>query len=184
MSISVTRRTFLSAAAGGVAGAVFDLRSVHAAPNGVAGPSADDTLALRKYGKKIPVIFDTDIGSDIDDTWALLMLLNSPELDLRLVVSDYKNCTYRAKILTKMLEVCGRTEIPVGVGLHPGDDRDNQTDWVADYNLWTTTASGRLPKKNAVATCLTQPNAARHFSTRWPSILATRNNSSTWRRSA
>jgi len=29
---------------------------------------------------KIPVILDTDIGSDIDDTWALAMLLESPEL--------------------------------------------------------------------------------------------------------
>ncbi len=29
---------------------------------------------------KIPVILDTDIGSDIDDTWALAMMLKSPEL--------------------------------------------------------------------------------------------------------
>ena len=31
----------------------------------------------------LPVILDTDIGGDIDDTWALAMLLRSPELDLR-----------------------------------------------------------------------------------------------------
>ena len=36
----------------------------------------------------IPVIFDTDIGDDIDDTWALGLLLKSPELDLKLVVGD------------------------------------------------------------------------------------------------
>ena len=29
----------------------------------------------------IPMILDTDIGGDIDDTWALAMLLKSPELD-------------------------------------------------------------------------------------------------------
>ena len=36
--------------------------------------------------KKIPVIYDSDIGDDIDDTWALAVLLKSPELDLKLVV--------------------------------------------------------------------------------------------------
>ncbi len=42
----------------------------------------------------IPVILDTDIGGDIDDTWALAMLLKSPEVDLKLVVTDYGNTTY------------------------------------------------------------------------------------------
>ena len=37
---------------------------------------------------KIPVILDTDIGSDIDDTWALAMMLKSPELDVKLIVTD------------------------------------------------------------------------------------------------
>ncbi len=131
MSSHVSRRGFLSAAAA----SAFVARSVHAGPAGVAGPSAQDTFALQEAGKRMPVIFDTDIGSDIDDTWALLMLLNSPEFDVKLVVADYKNCTYRAKILAKMLEVCGRTDVPVAIGLHKGAERDNQTDWVADYDL-------------------------------------------------
>lgn len=135
MSTSVTRRSFMSAAAGGLAASTFCVRSVHAGASDIAGPSVEDTFALRKAGKKMPVVFDTDIGGDIDDTWALLMLLNSPEFDLRLVVSDQKNCTYRAKILAKMLEVCGRTDVPVGIGLHKGDAPDNQTDWVTDYDL-------------------------------------------------
>lgn len=134
MSHLVPRRTFLAAAASGAASA-FAMRSAHAAPGGVAGPSVEDTLALRKAGKKIPVIFDTDIGGDIDDTWALLMLLNSPEFDVKLVVSDYNNCTYRSKVLARMLEVCGRTDIPVGIGLQPGEEGGNQADWVADYHL-------------------------------------------------
>jgi len=37
-----------------------------------------------------PVILDTDIGDDIDDTWALFMLLRMPELDLQLAVGDYQ----------------------------------------------------------------------------------------------
>ena len=31
----------------------------------------------------VPVILDTDIGDDIDDTWALAYLLRSPEVDLK-----------------------------------------------------------------------------------------------------
>lgn len=137
MSIPVNRRVFLSAASGALAASALSHRSVRAASGDIVGPTVEDTFALRKAGKKIPVIFDTDIGSDIDDTWALLMLLNSPEFDVKLVVSDYKNCTYRSKILAKMLEVCGRTDVPVGIGLYPGDDPDNQSDWVAGYDLAT-----------------------------------------------
>jgi len=86
-------------------------------------------------GRKIPVILDTDIGSDIDDTWALTMLLKSPELDVKLVVSDTGNTTYRAKVAAKMLEAAGRTEVPIGVGIHQSDRLDRQREWVKDYSL-------------------------------------------------
>ena len=52
--------------------------------------------------KRIPVILDTDIGGDIDDTWALAMLLKSPELDVRLVVSDTGDTTYRSRIIARI----------------------------------------------------------------------------------
>ncbi len=85
--------------------------------------------------KKIPVILDTDIGGDIDDTWALAMLLKSPELDAKLVVSDTGNTTYRAKIAAKMLEIAGKTDVPVGVGVHQNDKTGPQQEWVETYNL-------------------------------------------------
>ena len=85
--------------------------------------------------KKIPVILDTDIGGDIDDTWALALLLKSPELDLKLVVTDTGNTTYRAAVTAKFLEIAGRTDVPVGIGLHQGDDTGPQAPWVADYDL-------------------------------------------------
>jgi inosine-uridine nucleoside N-ribohydrolase len=84
---------------------------------------------------KIPVILDTDIGSDIDDTWALAMLLKSPELDVKLVVSDTGNTTYRAKVAAKMLEAAGRTEVPIGTGIHQKDRLNRQREWVEDYDL-------------------------------------------------
>ena len=85
--------------------------------------------------KPIPVILDTDIGDDIDDTWALGFLLRSPELDLRLVVSDFGNTRYRAKIIAKFLERAGRTDVPVGIGLKPEDKGGRQAAWVKDYDL-------------------------------------------------
>jgi inosine-uridine nucleoside N-ribohydrolase len=85
--------------------------------------------------KTIPVILDTDIGGDIDDTWALAMLLKSPELDVKLVVSDTGNTTYRAKIIARMLEMAGRTEIPVGIGIHQSDKKGPQQEWVETYQL-------------------------------------------------
>ena len=39
-----------------------------------------DRQGRQGRGKPVPVILDTDIGGDIDDTWALGMLLNCPEL--------------------------------------------------------------------------------------------------------
>ena len=85
--------------------------------------------------KKIPVILDTDIGSDIDDTWALAMLLQSPELEPRLIVTESGDTVYRAKIVAKILERSGREEIPIGVGLRLGNEKGPQLSWVKDYNI-------------------------------------------------
>ena len=78
-------------------------------------PLAADNTAKRP-AERIPVILDTDIGDDIDDTWALAMLLRSPQLDLKLVTTTYGKSEYRAKIIAKMLTVDNRTDVPVGVG--------------------------------------------------------------------
>ena len=85
--------------------------------------------------KRIPVILDTDIGDDIDDTWALAMMLNSPELDVKLIVSDTGDTIYRAKIIAKMLETAGRTDIAIGVGLPFEMESYAQQDWIEGYRL-------------------------------------------------
>ena len=84
-----------------------------------------------------PVILDTDIGGDIDDTWALALLLRCPELDVKLVSTGTADTTYRAKIAAKLLAVAGRTDIPVAVGVNTGSDgpRERQKAWVEDYDL-------------------------------------------------
>ena len=64
--------------------------------------------------KKISVILDTDIGGDIDDIWALVLLLKSPELDLRLVTTATGDTHYRAKVVVRLLEIAGRGDSPLG----------------------------------------------------------------------
>jgi inosine-uridine nucleoside N-ribohydrolase len=87
--------------------------------------------------RPIPVILDTDIGGDIDDTWALAMLLRCPELDVKLVLTDTGDTVYRARLTAKLLQVAGRTDIPVGVGLKQKSDgpRERQKAWINDYEL-------------------------------------------------
>ncbi|MFB3881939.1 MAG: nucleoside hydrolase [Armatimonadota bacterium] len=85
--------------------------------------------------RPIPAIFDTDIGYDIDDTWALALLLRSPELDLKLAVSDTQHTRYEAAILAKVLEVAGRTDVPVGVGIEQHRKAGGQLAWVEGYEL-------------------------------------------------
>lgn len=99
----------------------------------VRAPGAEEA---GKPAGPIPVIVATDIGDDIDDTWALGLLLKCPELDVKLVVGDYGKAEYRAKLIAKMLEVAGRTDVAVGVGL-PIDPKGDgpQADWVKDYEL-------------------------------------------------
>lgn len=86
--------------------------------------------------ERIPVILDTDIGDDIDDTWALGLLLSSPEFDLKLVVGDHGKTLYRARLIAKLLEVAGRTDVPIGLGWDINASGDGpQAGWVRDYDL-------------------------------------------------
>ena len=85
----------------------------------------------------IPLILDTDIGIDIDDTWALGFLLRSPELDLKLVTAATGDTTYRASLAARLLHNAGRTDVAVGVGLPTAFARDiaPQANWLGSYRL-------------------------------------------------
>jgi len=66
-----------------------------------------------------PVVVDTDIGTDIDDTWALALALASPELDVRLVTTVSGDPLYRAHVAAGLL---AGSAIPVATGLGGGRD--------------------------------------------------------------
>ncbi len=82
-----------------------------------------------------PVILDTDICDDIDDTWAISLLLQSPELDCKLITTAVGNTEAKAKVVAKFLEKVGRTNIPVGVGIKQNNGSHRQIAWAADYKL-------------------------------------------------
>lgn len=85
----------------------------------------------------IPVVLDTDIGTDIDDTWALLQLLACPELDLKLIVTTGGDTEYRARLVAKLLEAAGRTDIPIALGVKGEGYAEFQAEWLGDFRLDT-----------------------------------------------
>lgn len=87
---------------------------------------------------RTPVVLVTDIGSDIDDAWALAYLLRSPELDLKLVLTDPPDTQYRAKVAAKFLEAAGRGDVPIGIGDNhgpTGDSLKTVLPWIAGYDI-------------------------------------------------
>lgn len=87
--------------------------------------------------KPAPTVLSTDIGGDIDDTWALAHLLRSPELELKMVLTETGDI-YRALVAAKYLEVSGFTDVEVAVGIvegQMGDEDRHQGPWVDGYDL-------------------------------------------------
>lgn len=66
--------------------------------------------------KRTPLIFDTDIGDDIDDALALALILQSPELDLLAVTTVVDDTETRTRLAWKELKLYGRTDVPLGTG--------------------------------------------------------------------
>ena len=107
--------------------------------------SEPNTVRLQFYLKysmplasRTPVILDTDLGTDIDDTWALAQLLRSPELDPKLILMASGDMTFRCTVTARFLDAADRTDIPVGLGTgdHPMQPQyRNQEPWIKGYDL-------------------------------------------------
>ena len=82
-----------------------------------------------------PVILDTDIGDDIDDTWALAYMLGSRGIDLKLIVTASDNTPVKTRLAAKILTEMGHTEIPLGTGVKTSDNPIHQQAWLGDYDL-------------------------------------------------
>ena len=83
----------------------------------------------------IPIVLDTDIGFDVDDVWALAFLLNCPELDVKLITTATGDTGYRAKVVARLLQIAGREDIPIGVGIALDDSPQTHAAWLGDFSL-------------------------------------------------
>lgn len=83
---------------------------------GLAAPAAAQEKPAR-----VPVLLDTDLGDDVDDAFALALVLASPELDLRGVTTVTGDAWTRAQIVCRWLHLVGRDDVPVAAGAPPRD---------------------------------------------------------------
>ncbi len=94
--------------------------------------------SLMAAKKPMITVLSTDIGSDVDDTWALAQILRSPELDLRMVLTETGQARFRGEVTAKFLEIAGRTDVEIALGVDYGvmsDEHRHQGPWVKDYAL-------------------------------------------------
>jgi inosine-uridine nucleoside N-ribohydrolase len=97
-----------------------------------AAPSAQEP--------RMKVVLDTDIGTDIDDAWALGYALKSPSFELLGVTVTDADTPQRARLACKLLHRLGRTDVPVAVGrktpVVPPDRVDYQFTWAEDFQTY------------------------------------------------
>jgi len=97
----------------------------------------------------IPILLDTDIGTDVDDAIALALVLASPQLDLRAVTTVSGNVDLRARIAKKMLMLAGRGEVPVAAGIREPVLRQRSFLWMGHEGSKIVDTEESLPLADA-----------------------------------
>lgn len=67
-------------------------------------------------GQQQLAILDTDIGDDIDDAFALALVLKSPEIKLLGITTEYGDTALRSRLLGRYLNSVGREDIRIATG--------------------------------------------------------------------
>jgi purine nucleosidase len=95
--------------------------------------------------ERVKVVLDTDIGTDIDDAWALGYALKSPTFQLLGVTVSDADTPQRARLAAKLLHRLARTDVPVAVGRKtaavPPDRIDYQFTWAEDFDAYKPIAT-------------------------------------------
>jgi inosine-uridine nucleoside N-ribohydrolase len=104
----------------------------------VAGAAAADDTP-----KRVPILLDTDIGSYVDDAFALGLALASPNVELVGVTTVGEAAEDRAWIVCRFLTHLDRQDIPVAFGR--GEQPKGSLDWQIQYRrhpavVWDRTA--------------------------------------------
>jgi purine nucleosidase len=67
----------------------------------------------------VPLVLDTDIGTDADDALALALAARHPDIDLRAVTTVSGDARRRAQIARQLLLLAGRDDVEVAAGVGP-----------------------------------------------------------------
>jgi len=92
-------------------------------------------LLVAPFANAEPVIFDTDIGTDVDDAYALVALIRRPELELLGVTTVSSDAVARARLAAKLLSVAGGkwAGIPVYAGISTATQYMKQVEWADGF---------------------------------------------------
>jgi inosine-uridine nucleoside N-ribohydrolase len=63
------------------------------------------------------ILIDTDIGDDIDDAFALGVVLQNPQLELLGITTAWGDTRLRGQLLERLLRETGHADIPVAIGI-------------------------------------------------------------------
>jgi purine nucleosidase len=90
------------------------------------------------------VIFDTDIGTDIDDAYALAALMNRPELRVLGITTVSGDTVARARLAAKLLHVAGGkwNSVPVYAGISGPTQYMKQVEWADGFTSPSLHTSG------------------------------------------
>ena len=65
----------------------------------------------------VPIVYDTDLGEDIDDLYALYLALFHPRIKVLAVTTVHGDTQAKARLAHKVLRLAGRADVPVGAGI-------------------------------------------------------------------
>jgi purine nucleosidase len=74
-------------------------------------------------GEAVPTLYDTDIGDDIDDAWALSVCIRHPRIELLGVTTVHRDTELRAAQARLLLELAGAEGVEVAAGARDALDR-------------------------------------------------------------
>ena len=83
------------------------------------------------------VILDCDLGDDIDDAFAVGLVLASPEFEVLGLVMDYGDTPKRSAVACRILHETGREDVPVFTGRKTGDGDAGQLSWGSGFSELT-----------------------------------------------
>ncbi|HEV8442578.1 MAG TPA: nucleoside hydrolase, partial [Steroidobacteraceae bacterium] len=101
---------------------------------------------MRVDAAPAPVILDTDIGTDIDDAYALAALMQRRDVELLGVTTVSGDAVARARLAAKFLSRGGTrwAAVPVYAGASSATQYMKQADWAAGYQSRNLHESGAV----------------------------------------